>query len=77
MSLTLAPVLSIASITLIGFYSVQNYYLPLKDQQTKDKEHIQALEEEIVRLKREMRICGIIVHSSPSPSPSPPKNHRT
>jgi hypothetical protein len=41
------------------FYTIRTYYLPMKEENIKDKERIQSLEEEIVRLKREMRICGI------------------
>lgn len=81
MSLTVAPLISIASLALIGLYHAREY-APLKDQHAKDKERIQVLEEEIVRLKREMRICGISVPpcplSPPAPTPAPTsKNHRT
>lgn len=65
MSATIVPVLSITSLALALGYHVKEYYLPLKDQHTKDKERIQALEEEIVRLKREMRICGIVAPPCP------------
>ena len=66
MSATIVPVLSVTSLALaLGLCHVKEYYLPLKDQHTKDKERIQALEEEIVRLKREMRICGIVAPPCP------------
>jgi hypothetical protein len=55
----MVSVMALASLSWIGRYSVREYYLPLKDQHAKDKERIHALEEEITRLKREMRICGI------------------
>jgi hypothetical protein len=72
MSTTTVPIASIASLALIGLYHAREFYLPLKDQHAKDKERIQALEEEIVRLKREMRICGITVPYASSSTPFTP-----
>lgn len=45
------------SITLTG--TVYSFLAPFRAKQTKDRTRIQELEEEIIRLKREMRICGI------------------
>lgn len=61
MSTAVAPTVSIAFIGLSAVYTLREYYLPLKNQHVKDKERIRALEEEVIRLKREMRSCGIMV----------------
>jgi hypothetical protein len=42
-----------------GAYALREYYLPIKNEYVRDREQIRELEEEIVRLKREMQICGI------------------
>jgi len=57
-ALSLAP---FGLFGLFGLYSLREYYLPLKNQHAKDKERIRVLEEEVIRLKREMRSCGITV----------------
>lgn len=67
----MASVMTLASLSWMGRYTLQEYYLPLKHQHAKDKERIRALEEEIVRLKREMRICGIPIPPCPLPDTPP------
>lgn len=64
---------TVASFALLGvggltgcFYMTREYYLPMKKKQENDKQIIRSLEKEIVRLKREMRICGIIVSHDPN-----------
>lgn len=60
----MSTALSIAPFALFGLSAVvtlREYYLPLKNQHAKDKERIRVLEEEVIRLKREMRSCGITV----------------
>ena len=44
-------------------YTIRQYYLPIKQDSEINREKIRVLEEEIVRLKREMRICGIPIQS--------------
>lgn len=72
----MSSVTSVISLVGIGVlsgcaYTVHEYYMPMKKDNTKYKERILVLEEEIVRLKREMRICGISISEVASP-PSPP-----
>jgi len=57
---TATTVLSLGIGALVGgVYALREYYIPIRTRVTRDKQRIQELEEEIVRLKREMRICGI------------------
>jgi hypothetical protein len=57
---------SIGTVVGGGIYALREYYIPMKNDRTRDRERIQELEEEIVRLKREMRICGIRITSEDS-----------
>lgn len=41
-----------------GFLSIE-WLKENKKERERDKEYIKELEEEIIRLKREMRICGV------------------
>lgn len=80
MSTAITPIASFALFGLSAAYSVKEYYLPLKDQHAKDKERIRLLEEEIVRLKREMRICGVAVPPCsliPADTNTAYENHQT
>lgn len=69
---SLVSIVSLVSLSMFRRYHIQEC-LSLKDQHVKDKERIQILEEEIIRLNREMRICGITVPVCPLiTSSSPP-----
>lgn len=47
--------ISIIKGTLFGIH----YYKDIQKEIKMDKEYIKELEEEIIRLKREMKICGV------------------
>ena len=57
---------------LSGWAYTTHQYFPVKEESAMNKERIHTLEEEIVRLKREMRICGIPVQSQAKGSPPQP-----
>lgn len=66
MASTVTPFFLVGAGALTGcFYMAREYYLPIKQDYQKDQQRIRSLEEEIVRLKREMRICGIAVPHDP------------
>ncbi len=54
------------AVVVGSIYTLREYYIPMQNGRTRDRERIQELEEEIVRLKREMRICGIRIASEDS-----------
>ncbi len=55
-----------AGMVVGGVGALREYYLPMKHCYERDKKRIHELEEEILRLKREMRICGIRIPSEDS-----------
>jgi len=62
--MSVAPVIaavSITSITFITRWYHQTHQTLLRQQHTMDrqKNHIEGLEEELLRLRREMRICAL------------------
>ena len=69
---SLASVVSLVGVGAISgwVYTIREYYMPIRENNRKYKERILVLEEEIVRLKREMRICGIPIPEATPPPPS-------
>lgn len=62
MTSTASSIALVSVGALTGYlYITCKYYIPMKKQYMIEKQKIYSLNEEIVRLKREMRICGIYV----------------
>jgi hypothetical protein len=65
-------------VALVGLGAISGWayathrHFPVKEESVINKERIHTLEEEIVRLKREMRICGIPIQSHIKGSPPQP-----